>query len=291
MITEAVREYTFNECNSSKNAFGPAFFEQHLSVVVEYEKRLGGTVGADLEIIDLAAWLHDLSAVQDFAALPKHPILSAEIARRVLQENHYPPERIERVPKCIVSHSSPIQLGGGTVEEVCLSNLCPIIQRCVMRVGKQHSASYAGQSDYGSVKGENIMKCRILACAFLVLEVVAVSGCRPTQGCRPDDLVRKFGATTLVNDATWTLRRSVSPDKEAPTEIPKIWWVGSIQKLRPVRVYNHRFNLVVVLESSEHTEKGLYIGAVQSSYVPMNGDDGFTFERIDGGTYAFERKI
>ena len=111
-----------NECNSSKNAFGPAFFGQHLSVVAEYAKRLGGALRADLEIIELAGWLHDISAVQDFAALPRHPALSAEIARKLLREKDYPAERIERVAKCIASHSAPVQTGNGLPEEVCVSN-------------------------------------------------------------------------------------------------------------------------------------------------------------------------
>ena len=122
MIVEAIREYVAEACSSSKNAFGPAFFEQHLSVVAGYGKRLGEVLGADLEIIELAAWLHDLSAVQDFAALPKHPALSAEIARKLLGERGYPSERIERVAKCIASHSAPVQIGGGLAEEVCVSN-------------------------------------------------------------------------------------------------------------------------------------------------------------------------
>lgn len=122
MITEAAREYVFNECNSSRNAFGPAFFDEHLSVVVEYAKQLAGILGADLEIVELAGWLHDLSAIQDFTALPKHPLLSAEIARKILQERGYPSERIERVATCIASHSAPVQIGSGLIEEVCVSN-------------------------------------------------------------------------------------------------------------------------------------------------------------------------
>ena len=112
----------FDECSSGKNAFGPAFFAQHLSVVVEYAKRLGRTLAADLEIIELAAWLHDISAVQDFAALPKHPALSAAMARKMLREKDYPSERIERVARCIASHSAPVQIGDGLPEEVCVSN-------------------------------------------------------------------------------------------------------------------------------------------------------------------------
>jgi uncharacterized protein len=122
MIAETVRECVFSECSSSKNAFGPAFFEQHLSVVVEYAKRLGAVLVADLEIIELAAWLHDISAMQDFAALPKHPALSAAIARKLLGERGYPPERINRVARCIASHSVPVQVGSGLPEEVCVSN-------------------------------------------------------------------------------------------------------------------------------------------------------------------------
>jgi len=63
-------------------------------------------------------WLHDLSAIQDFAALPKHAALSAEIAQTILQERSYPSERIERVAKCIASHSAPVQVGKGLIEEV-----------------------------------------------------------------------------------------------------------------------------------------------------------------------------
>ena len=122
MIVETIREYVSNECNSSQNAFGPAFFEQHLSVVVGYSRRLGETLGADLEIIELAAWLHDISAVQDITILPKHPGLSAEIAQGVLRQHGYPPERIDRVARCIAAHSVPVQIGHGLPEEVCVSN-------------------------------------------------------------------------------------------------------------------------------------------------------------------------
>lgn len=122
MIVKAIRKYVAGECNSSKNAFGPAFFERHLSVVVEYAKRLGGSLGADLEIVELAGWLHDISAVQDIAALPEHPGLSAEIARKLLSEKDYPTDRIERVARCITLHAVPVQIGHGLPEEVCVSN-------------------------------------------------------------------------------------------------------------------------------------------------------------------------
>ena len=86
MIRKTVKEYVLQECRGSRNAFGPAFFEEHLSVVVEYARKLGNTLGADLEIVELAAWLHDLAAIQDIAALPRHPALGAEIGRASCRE-------------------------------------------------------------------------------------------------------------------------------------------------------------------------------------------------------------
>lgn len=122
MIVDEIKRFVAEECNSSGNAFGPAFFDEHLSIVVGYARRLAGALRGDLEIVELAGWLHDLAAIQDFAALPQHAALSAEIARRLLEEREYPSERIDRVAKCIASHSSPVQIGGGLIEEVCVSN-------------------------------------------------------------------------------------------------------------------------------------------------------------------------
>jgi uncharacterized protein len=122
MIVKVTREHVFSTCNSNQNAFGPAFFDQHLSVVVEYAERLSEALGADLEIVKLAGWLHDIAAVQDVAALPKHPALSAEVARKMLRKKGYPAERIERVAACIASHAAPVRVGSGSAEEVCVSN-------------------------------------------------------------------------------------------------------------------------------------------------------------------------
>lgn len=122
MITETIREYVLAECNSDKDALGRAFFDQHLTVVVGYAKSLAGVLGADLEIVELAGWLHDIAAVRDIATLPKHPVLGAGIARSVLGQNSYPSDRIDRVARCILAHSVPVQIGRGMPEEVCLSN-------------------------------------------------------------------------------------------------------------------------------------------------------------------------
>jgi hypothetical protein len=54
-------------------------------------------------------------------------------------------------------------------------------------------------------------------------------------------------------------------------------WSEAVRALDPMRVYTHRMNTVVVLESIDGVEHGKYIYNPVSSYWPQSGDDGFTF--------------
>lgn len=71
------------------------------------------------------------------------------------------------------------------------------------------------------------------------------------------------------------------------TEIPKCYWSDGIKNLHPIRVYTHRVNIVVVQKLSDKVEEGKYIYVPESSYLPMSGDDGFTFSPnpLNGNTY------
>lgn len=122
MITETIREYVRSECNGSGNAFGAAFFVEHLAVVDKYGQMLAKVLSADVEIVELAAYLHDIAAIRDITTVPQHAVLGAQAAREILARHSYPSERVERVARCALSHSAPVQMGGGPLEEVCLSN-------------------------------------------------------------------------------------------------------------------------------------------------------------------------
>jgi uncharacterized protein len=126
MSTAAIRELVREEC--ARGSFGPAFFEEHLAVVARYGERLARELGADAEIVELAAWLHDLAAVRDPAALPEHARLSAALARELLPAYGFSGGTIDRVARAIASHSSPLALGSGTLEEVCLSQADAVAQ-------------------------------------------------------------------------------------------------------------------------------------------------------------------
>ena len=60
-----------------------------------------------------------------------------------------------------------------------------------------------------------------------------------------------------------------------------------ITSLKPIQVYHHRGNLVVAQKVVDGVEYGKYITSSLSSYMPMDGDDGFTFT---AGTSLVNRK-
>ncbi len=121
-MSVTIRDLVLEDCRKPANIFGPSFFDQHLAVVTEYAGCLAARLGADPEVVELAALLHDISAVHDAATLPRHAATSAAEASRLLAGKGYAAAVMERVALCIASHSAPVQIGCGSPEEICVSN-------------------------------------------------------------------------------------------------------------------------------------------------------------------------
>ena len=86
--------------------------------------------------------------------------------------------------------------------------------------------------------------------------------------------------------------KAVNSGAQKPSvEIAKQYWADEIKRLKPIRVYRHRGNIVVVQRASANREEGLYISILISSYAPQSGDDGFTFTDIGNSVYDFKRAI
>jgi len=82
-----------------------------------------------------------------------------------------------------------------------------------------------------------------------------------------------------------------SGEQEPSDEISKKYWTDEIKRLKPIRVYRHRGNIVVVQRVSANIQEGKYISIMISSYAPQSGDDGFTFTDIGNSVYDFKRVI
>jgi uncharacterized protein len=74
---------------------------EHVTTVVTLALRLAELTGADAEIVEAAAWLHD---VRKFKDRDRHPITGADFAREFLPTTDFPPEEIEAVAQAIADH-------------------------------------------------------------------------------------------------------------------------------------------------------------------------------------------
>ena len=99
-----------------------------------------------------------------------------------------------------------------------------------------------------------------------------------------------LGAEAFGTHACYVKMRKAG-ETQASNEIPRSCWTEGIRALRPLRVYLHRVNVVVVQKVSDGVEEGKYINIVISSYLPQNGDDGFTFTHQEGCVYDFKRTL
>ena len=74
---------------------------EHVTTVVTLALRLAGLTGADAEIVEAAAWLHDVRKHTDGN---RHPIAGAAFARDFLPTTDFPPGKIEATAAAIADH-------------------------------------------------------------------------------------------------------------------------------------------------------------------------------------------
>ena len=74
---------------------------EHVQTVVKLALRLAELAGADPEIVEAAAWLHDIEKDKGTA----HPQKGADFAREFLPKTDFPAEKIEPVAQTIEDHT------------------------------------------------------------------------------------------------------------------------------------------------------------------------------------------
>jgi uncharacterized protein len=122
MLEDAMRSLIQDTCSHGTGPFDTDFFEKHICVMAQIAVSLAQIFHADREVVALAAYLHDISAVEDYATVADHHILGGKRAFEILSAQGYPKEKIEAVRRCILTHSAPVAIGQGLIEEVCISN-------------------------------------------------------------------------------------------------------------------------------------------------------------------------
>ncbi len=109
-------------CRRKTNYFGYGAWSHHIVSVVKYAKILARKLKADEEICEIAALLHDYASVLKKEWYPQHHIHSARLAEKLLSKYNYPPEKIEKVKRCILTHRASKGLSQRTLEAKILAS-------------------------------------------------------------------------------------------------------------------------------------------------------------------------
>jgi len=99
---------------------GYDYWNEHIKFVYEESIELANKYGADREIVELGALLHDIALVKKVGERKDHHINGEILAREVLEKYNYPEDKKERVLKCVLHHRS--SKNAENIEEVCVAD-------------------------------------------------------------------------------------------------------------------------------------------------------------------------
>jgi putative nucleotidyltransferase with HDIG domain len=119
-IIEEIRKYVESECKKSTSKYGYEPYNGHFVPVVKYSKILAKEKNADMEIVEISAWLHDIGSI--IYGREDHHITGAEIAEKKLVELKYNKDKIEKVKHCIISHRGSKEIKRESVEAEILAD-------------------------------------------------------------------------------------------------------------------------------------------------------------------------
>jgi len=96
------------------------FWEEHIKYVVQEALVLAEEYDADIEIVELAAMLHDIALIAKNGSRQDHHKTGAEMAESILLKYNYPQDRTDKVKKCVFNHRS--SKNGTDIEDICVAD-------------------------------------------------------------------------------------------------------------------------------------------------------------------------
>ena len=121
-VKNRIEQIVEQACTADTNLFGYDIWTHHILQVVQNAKRLAPRFDADLEIVELAALLHDYASIKDKALYEDHHIHSPIEAEKILKRFGYPKEKTEAVKDTIATHRASVTFEHRSAEGACLSN-------------------------------------------------------------------------------------------------------------------------------------------------------------------------
>ena len=117
-IVKLAQEYVLNESRKKRNPFGMNAYNYHFKSVVEYAKKLAKERNADMEIVLVSAWLHDIASIK--GNYKDHHTAGEEYAEKFLKKHNYPKNKIDQVKHCIYAHRGSRDIKRETIEAECV---------------------------------------------------------------------------------------------------------------------------------------------------------------------------
>ena len=113
-VVKEVKKIVEAVCKRQSNIDGYDAWEHHILPVVRFSKMLAKKLKADIEVVELAALLHDLGSLQ--GDKENHHISGTKEAEKILKKLDYPKEKIEKIKHCIYAHRGSKAIKRETLE-------------------------------------------------------------------------------------------------------------------------------------------------------------------------------
>ena len=121
-VVDSIKAELLKRCESYKEKHGYDFWNDHIKYVVKNSIELAKKYGADVEIVELGALLHDIAMPSELGPREEHNVYGVQIADELLTQLNYPEDRKERVKECVLRHRGSKDLPRNTIEEECVAD-------------------------------------------------------------------------------------------------------------------------------------------------------------------------
>ena len=121
-VVESIKAELLKRCENYKEKYGYDFWNDHIKYVVKNSIELAKKYGADIEIVELGALLHDIAMPSELGPREEHNVYGVQIADELLSQLNYPEDRKERVKECVLRHRGSKDLPRNTIEEECVAD-------------------------------------------------------------------------------------------------------------------------------------------------------------------------
>jgi putative nucleotidyltransferase with HDIG domain len=119
-VVKSVEKIVEKQCKKNTNIYGYDAWRHHIIPVIKFSKILAKNLGANKEIVELSALLHDVGSIK--GDRKNHHISGMKEAEKILKKFDYPQEKIEKIKHCIYTHRGSKKIKRESIEAECLAS-------------------------------------------------------------------------------------------------------------------------------------------------------------------------